>query len=110
VILVFALQPALLAVRELSEGITCPGPRRAVAIRYDDGTGDREIGPDSGERLEHLLLGIVQAPGEGANDHHEPDAHCEAERRERGAPRPPAELCYEVAEVEHGGGRFPSAV
>jgi hypothetical protein len=63
---------------------------------------DRHVGADAGERLQDLVLRLVEAVAERADGDDEADADAEPERGEEGAALPAPELRDHVSQVEHG--------
>jgi hypothetical protein len=66
VALVLAFELALLLVGELAEGVACTGAARLL-VRHDERAAQREVGANAGDRLEHRVLGVIEALGEGAH-------------------------------------------
>jgi hypothetical protein len=76
-------------------------PETVAGGREVDRTRDGHVGPDPGQRLEHLRLRVVEALRERRARDHEPDADREPERRQDRPAAPAAELREHVGQVEH---------
>ena len=78
-------------------------PGRPLALAVDlQRPRDGHVRADAGQRLQHLVLRLVEARGERADRDHEPDADAEAERGEERAALAAAQLGDQVREIEHG--------
>ena len=86
-----------LLLRELAERA---GPGAEVEVEVER-PRDGEVGADAGERLEHLLLGVVDPTREGRDGDDEADADGEAEGGQERAAGPAPELREGVREGEH---------
>ncbi len=104
---------AVLPAQRVALGLGQPGPgptRTAAAGRerlsvaasaHPQRPRHRHVGADAGERLEHLLLGVVEAVGQRGDGDDEADADAQAERRQGGPAGAPAQLGADVGQVEH---------